>query len=106
MVDAPWGPLFVVAPVRWDGELAGVISIASPMEEVTATLSAEAGSKPLTLYRPDGHVLASTVRAVPGTPVVLLDLPPELAARFDAGDRIVVRRTAIDERPYVEASES
>ena len=103
VVFAPWGPLLVTAgPVEADGKLMGVVSIATPLDAVATRLSDEAGSKGLTLYSKDGRVLASTVRAAPGTLTSTLALPGQMAQDASAQERLLVRRVTIDERPYVE----
>jgi hypothetical protein len=85
VVDTPWGPMFVVAtPVYRGADLVGVISTGQPLEQVASTLSSEVGSKPVTLYRPDGQVLVSTVRSAPERLASDLGLSPELAAEFGA----------------------
>jgi class 3 adenylate cyclase len=103
VVFAPWGPLLVTAgPIEADGKLLGVIAIATPLDAVAARLSEEAGSKGLSLYTGDGRLLATTVRAGPGTLASTLPVPAQLAQDAFGQDRLLVRRVTIDERPYVE----
>src|SRR5439155_7525818 len=103
VVFTPGGPLFVTAgPVEIDGQLVGVVATASPLDAVAARLSAEAGSKGVSLYSRDGRLLASTVHAAPGSLASTLAVPEERAHETFGQDRLAVRRVTIDDRPYVE----
>jgi hypothetical protein len=103
VVTAPWGPLFVTSGhVERDNQLLGAIAVALPLDEVVTRLSEGSGSKTVTLYRPDGSVVASSR---PGAPSALQQAPglsPAEAETALIGDRVVVRRLAPGGEPAVE----
>ncbi len=104
IVATPWGSLFVSAmPVTSDEELLGVIAIAVPIEELVTRLSQDTSGKGITLYRRDGSVLASTIAAP--WDVIERELPltaSKVAGALQPG-QLIVRRSTIAERPYVES---
>ncbi|MBM2812152.1 MAG: cyaA 2 [Chloroflexi bacterium] len=101
-IPSPWGGLLVTAsPVDHDGMLVGAISVAIPADEVAARLSREGGAKGITLYSTDG-VVGTTLKASPSTRSQALAIDPASRDAIDNGDRIVVRRVAMDGLPYIE----
>jgi class 3 adenylate cyclase len=104
VILTPWGRLLVVAaPVRLNDALVGVIVVGQPLESLAETLSSEAGSKAITLYTLEGEVLVSTVRVTGSQLGEVLRLSPEALQAFRSGERIVMRKSDIDGRPYVES---
>jgi class 3 adenylate cyclase len=104
IVFPSWGgALFVsVAPVVKDGQLIGAIAISEPLESVATRLSSEAGSKAITLYRPDGSLITSTVHADLGKLGAALAIPGREAGMVMSADRVLVRKETVDERDFVE----
>src|SRR5439155_5461915 len=104
VVFPSWGGtlLVSVAPVLRNNELVGAIAISVPIEAVTTQLSSQAGSKAITLYRTDGSLITSTVHANPGTLGGALGITGEQAQQLLGGQRVVVRKATVDERPFVE----
>jgi len=103
VVDASWGPAFATAaPVRRDDRLSGAIGVAFPLGEVASRLSDDSGSHGVTLYRLDGGVLVSTVRASPEALQRGWRLPPGDAERIVAGDQLVLRQVSAEGTPFVE----
>ncbi len=97
------GALFVsVTPVVKDGQFMGAIANSLPIESVASRLSTEAGSKAITLYRPDGSPITSAVHADPASLGETLIIPPRDAATVMSGDRILVRKKTVDNRDFVE----
>ncbi len=88
IVGTPWGPiLYTAGPVKVANELVGVIAVGTPMDKVASRLSQEALAG-LTLYGPDGSVVASTL---PGAGRVL-SVEPELYQRLASTDTEVSQR--------------
>jgi len=103
VVDTPWGPLFVTAaPVRQDGQLVGALGVGLPIGDVATRLSNDAGSQAVTLYRLDGTVVASTVRATPDALQRGWHLPAADVERLAAGDRLLLRQVSAGGTPFVE----
>lgn len=103
VVSTPWGPLLVTAgPVRTQGVVVGAIAVGLPIEEAATRLSRESGSKGITLYRKNGALLTSTLRASAASLTSSLILNNDLAADIGRGEMITIRRTAIGDQPYVE----
>jgi hypothetical protein len=107
IVYPPWGGAIMTsaAPVTRDGQLLGTIAISLPVEGqqgLASRLSSEAGSKAITLYRPDGSLLASTVAAAPATLAAALNIPGSTTRTLMQGDQVIVRRASLEGRNFVE----
>jgi len=88
IVGTPWGPiLYTAGPVKVANELVGVIAVGTPVDKVASRLSQEALAG-LTLYGPDGSVVASTL---PGA-ARALSVEPELYQRLASTDTEVSQR--------------
>jgi Double sensory domain of two-component sensor kinase len=103
IVVAPWGPLFATAaPLYREGALVGAIAVAQPMEDVATRLSDDSGSQGITLYRLDGTVLATTIRAAPEGLQRGWRVPTGDVERVMAGDQVLLRQLSADGAPFVE----
>src|SRR5207302_3811573 len=60
------------------------------------------GSKAITLYRPDGSIISSTVHASAGTLGGALAIPAAEAQDLLNGTRVVVRKASVEDLPFVE----
>jgi len=104
VVSAPWGDLFTVAaPVRRGGALAGAVVVSVPLRDVSSQLSQQAGSKGITLYAPNGTVLASTIRSAPAALQAALAISPTDTAPILSSRNTTIRRSSVVGLPYVEA---
>lgn len=104
IVYPPWGGALMVSagPVTRDGQFVGAVVISLPLETVANRLSSEAGSKAITLYRPDGNVLMSSLVASQDALSSALSFASTQAEVLMRGDTILVRRASLNERPFVE----
>jgi len=104
IVATPWGTLLVSAmPLVSERRLLGAIAIGTPVEEVAKRLSQEAGTKGVTLYRRDGTVLASTLVAPTEELERALPLQESLVTSALGRNQLLIRRSSIADRPYVES---
>ncbi len=78
LVPTPWGTvLYTVGPVKQGQQVVGAIAVGIPLERVLQRLSAESLSG-ITLYGPQGEVIASTLPGASGQ----IALPPTEAQRI------------------------
>lgn len=105
VVDAPWGHSILVtaAPVKRGAQLVGALAIALPIEDVASRLSQEAGGKGVTLYAGDGQPFVSTLKGARSALAESLRLAVDQSNSLMGGNQIVIRRVALDDRPYIEA---
>jgi class 3 adenylate cyclase len=107
VVYPSWGGAILTsaAPVEKDGVRVGIIAISVPVDGplgLAARLSADAGSKPITLYKPDGQLVTSTVAASPAVLSAALAVQPEMAGTLTKGDQVIVRKASLEGRNFVE----
>jgi adenylate cyclase len=89
IVEAPWGRvLYTAGPVKLDGERVGVIAVGTPLDKVVARLSQDAIAG-VTLYNPDGGVVASTLPGAVGA----LRVDPNLYQQIATVEDEVQQRT-------------
>src|SRR2546423_1212692 len=66
LVQTPWGlVLYTTGPVKLAGERVGVIAVGTPIEKIAMKLSQDAIAG-ITLYGPDGSVVASSLTGAQG----------------------------------------
>ncbi len=103
IVGTPWGALFATAmPVEIGDRLVGVIVVGTPSEVLASRLSQDAGAKGVTLYGRDGSVLASTVVAPKDELSRALGLSEGQVTSALGARQLLVRRSTVADRPYVE----
>lgn len=99
IIQTPWGPvLYTAGPVKLDNELVGVIAVGTPLEKVVARLSQEAVAG-VTLYGPDGAVVASTL---PGATDALSVSPALYRELLESASEVRLRTIALGASRYQE----